>query len=176
MANDDQSVDQPLRIGVDGYNIAMPRGTGVATYGRALCETLLAWAIPSTAFSVSDVPRSVPHALREILFFGALSADPVSVPPKPTLRRLVKRAFLSPLPRHLVDVPRTGHVVAKASTAASRASIDYSRSAMCSTSRFAIFAAIAISCLSLCRTRRRSCIGPIRFPFAWRSSKHLHDP
>ncbi len=29
-----------MRIGIDGYNLAMPRGTGVATYGASLAEVL----------------------------------------------------------------------------------------------------------------------------------------
>jgi glycosyltransferase involved in cell wall biosynthesis len=30
----------PLRIGIDGYNLALPHGTGVATYGRVLAQVL----------------------------------------------------------------------------------------------------------------------------------------
>ena len=29
-----------MRIGVDGFNMAMPRGTGVATYGRMLTNVV----------------------------------------------------------------------------------------------------------------------------------------
>ena len=36
----------PVRIGVDGYNLAMPRGTGVATYGRVLTEALAGMGHP----------------------------------------------------------------------------------------------------------------------------------
>ena len=29
-----------MRIGIDGYNLALPQGTGVATYGYSLAKTL----------------------------------------------------------------------------------------------------------------------------------------
>jgi len=33
---------RPLRVGIDGFNLAMPKGTGVATYGMSLARTLKA--------------------------------------------------------------------------------------------------------------------------------------
>ncbi|WP_156680572.1 glycosyltransferase family 4 protein [Sphingomonas profundi] len=38
-----------LRIGIDGFNLAMPHGTGVATYGHVLAETLHAGGDEVTA-------------------------------------------------------------------------------------------------------------------------------
>lgn len=112
--SDANRTEEPIRIGVDGYNIAMPRGTGVATYGRALCRTLSAMGHPLDGIFGLDVPRDTSQAVREVLFFGALSAEPPTTPPKLTLRRLIRRSFLSPAPRHLVEVQRAGHVIAEA--------------------------------------------------------------
>lgn len=107
--------DGPIsRIGVDGYNIAMTRGTGVATYGRALCQALGGMGYSLDGFFGLDVARDAPPALREIQFFGALGAEPATAPPKMTLRRFVRRALISSAPRHLIEVPRAGHVVAAA--------------------------------------------------------------
>ncbi|WP_072394015.1 glycosyltransferase family 1 protein [Hyphomicrobium sp. CS1BSMeth3] len=104
----------PFRVGVDGYNMAMARGTGVATYGRVLGRTLNAIGHPLDGIFGLDVDHAAPQALREVLFFGALSAEPPAEPPKLTLRRLIRRSFISPMPRHLVEVQRTGHVVGEA--------------------------------------------------------------
>lgn len=104
----------PFRIGVDGYNIAMARGTGVATYGRALCETLAGMGHSLDGIFGLDVARDAPEVLREVLFFGALNAEPATAPPKWTLRRLIRCSLISPAPRQLVEVQRGGHVVAEA--------------------------------------------------------------
>lgn len=62
-----------MRIGIDGYNLAMPHGTGVASYGRALVEALHAMGHqPEGVFGI-DVgadPR-----LREILFFDRFGRE-----------------------------------------------------------------------------------------------------
>ena len=58
---------QRLRIGIDGYNLTMPRGTGIATYGRTLGHVLKAADHDITGvfgLHVGDDP-----ALRETLFF-----------------------------------------------------------------------------------------------------------
>lgn len=59
-----------LRVGVDGYNLAMPHGTGVATYGFSLVETLR--AMGHGVDGVFGVPVGVRPELREILFYEAM--------------------------------------------------------------------------------------------------------
>lgn len=100
-----------IRIGVDGLNLAMAEGTGVATYGRGLCDALKTLGYSVDGLFGLDVSRRAPDAVREILFFNALGAEPPG-PAKRTLRRLIKRAFLSPAARHLVEVPLSGKVIA----------------------------------------------------------------
>ena len=63
--------DQTLRIGVDGFNMAMPNGTGVATYGFALTETLR--SMDYHVEGIFGVPVGLRPKLREILFFEALA-------------------------------------------------------------------------------------------------------
>ena len=56
-----------MRIGVDGYNLAMPKGTGVATYGFELTATLAAMGHSVEGVFGLAVPAEV--AMREVAFF-----------------------------------------------------------------------------------------------------------
>ncbi len=103
-----------IRIGVDGLNLAMSQGTGVATYARSLCTILREAGHPVDGVFGLHVPGGASDPLREVLFFGALEAEPQSGPPQPTLIRHLKRAFLSPAARHLVEISLADRVVAQA--------------------------------------------------------------
>lgn len=62
---------QQLTIGIDGYNLAMPRGTGIATYGLNLARTLQSGGhqvIGAFGLHVGSDP-----ALRETLFFDQVN-------------------------------------------------------------------------------------------------------
>lgn len=54
-------------IGIDGYNLAMPRGTGIATYGLNLARTLQ--SAGHQAVGVFGLRVGADVALRETLFF-----------------------------------------------------------------------------------------------------------
>lgn len=58
---------QQLTIGIDGYNLAMPRGTGIATYGLNLARTLQSGGHKVVGAFGLDVGRD--PALHETLFF-----------------------------------------------------------------------------------------------------------
>ncbi|WP_235037782.1 MULTISPECIES: glycosyltransferase family 1 protein [unclassified Novosphingobium] len=58
---------QHFRIGIDGYNLAMPKGTGIATYGLNLARTLQSAGHEVTGVFGLHVGRD--PALRETLFF-----------------------------------------------------------------------------------------------------------
>ena len=62
------------RIGIDGYNLAMPNGTGVATYGYALSETLKGMGHDVTGLFGLAVGNRID--LREVLFFDQLQRPP----------------------------------------------------------------------------------------------------
>jgi glycosyltransferase involved in cell wall biosynthesis len=92
-----------LRIGIDGYNLAMHRGTGVATYGRALADTLLeAGHSVEGVFGISVGRRA---ATREARFVEALGRHH----PKPRNRgdaaRLMLKAAPPALKARAFDVP-----------------------------------------------------------------------
>jgi glycosyltransferase involved in cell wall biosynthesis len=103
-----------LRIGVDGYNMAMSRGTGVATYARTLCHAIRAAGHELDLVYGLAVPPKTGDAMRETLFFARLGegVGDGGAAPKPSLRRTVRRALTSPATRDLVAVPVTGRVIA----------------------------------------------------------------
>lgn len=102
-------VAEPPRIGIDGYNLALAKGTGVATYGRNLAETVRAMGHPVDLVFSLNIPRRIDPDLRETVFFGRLS-DPV--PQRLTWRRRLRRLTMLPRPHDLIEVPVTGRVIA----------------------------------------------------------------
>ena len=101
-----------ITIGIDGYNLAMPNGTGVASYGYVLAQTLS--AAGHRIEGVFGVDAGCDPALREVLFFDRLDTSPPSPCTRwqrraATLRRWAEVAN----PRASAsadDVPQTGQV------------------------------------------------------------------
>lgn len=76
---------QRLRIGIDGYNLAMPMGTGIASYGRSLAGTLAAMGHEVDGIFGLDVVG--PERQREALFYDRLARPPKHTINKFGLRR-----------------------------------------------------------------------------------------
>jgi len=98
-----------LDVGIDGYNLALPNGTGVATYGYVLTDVLRGAGHRVTG--VFGVDAGHDGAMREVMFYDRLG----QVPPTPRLRirrsRRIRLTALHPfLTRTTVDVPQTGRV------------------------------------------------------------------
>uniref|UniRef100_B0T6Z1 Glycosyl transferase group 1 n=1 Tax=Caulobacter sp. (strain K31) TaxID=366602 RepID=B0T6Z1_CAUSK len=105
-----------MRVGLDGFNLAMPFGTGVATYARVLSQALRGLGRSIDVVYGLDVPRRTPETLRETLFFSRLGegrsgGEP---PTKPTLGQAMRRVFLSPMTREALEIPVTGRVMREA--------------------------------------------------------------
>lgn len=98
-------------MGLDGFNLALPQGTGVATYGRVLSEALRGLGRTIDVVYGLDVPRTAPEALRETLFFERLAQRRIETTGRLTLRQAVRRAFLSPGVREPLEVTVSGRVV-----------------------------------------------------------------
>lgn len=78
------------RVGIDGFNLALPHGTGVATYGFALAE-----AVRSLGLSVEGlfgVPVGSDPRIQEILFYEALGRGLPTRRGPAWLRPIVDRA------------------------------------------------------------------------------------
>lgn len=65
----------PLRIGIDGFNLAMARGTGVATYARTLSRCLEQMGHHVDVLYGMDITRHMSPALREVMFFDRFGQD-----------------------------------------------------------------------------------------------------
>ncbi len=97
-------------IGIDGFNIALSNGTGVATYGIALTETLRTAGHPVTGIFGLDPGDD--ERMREILFFDRLWRSPPAR--TPAIRRRERRqlwpAYWPFLRARVLDVPLTERV------------------------------------------------------------------
>jgi len=101
-----------VNIGIDGYNLAMPAGTGIATYGLTLARTLQGGGHAVTGVFGIDVGRE--EGLREVCFYDQVSRGEPAARTKAQARRDRRRLLLDALPprRRLdaLEVPRTGRV------------------------------------------------------------------
>lgn len=101
--------DRPPRIFIDGYNLALEQGTGVATYARNLSFCLRdLGAEVGVLYGTKASTISMNSLLREIAFF-----DPrVGQPPKIMQAvNALRRAFRSAFGEIATQVPITGRVV-----------------------------------------------------------------
>lgn len=105
--------EAPLRVGIDGFNLALARGTGVATYARALAESCANLGRHIDLVYGVNVPPRAALAQRETLFFAALAQDMREdiAPPRATAIGRLRRLMLTPVARRLVEVPVTGRVI-----------------------------------------------------------------
>ncbi len=99
-------------IGIDGYNLAMQRGTGIATYGLNLARTLQSAGYSITGVFGLDVGAD--SRLRETLFFDRVAqpATGRTVFGGRWRRRLsmLQATLGTRLQPHALEVPLTGHV------------------------------------------------------------------
>jgi glycosyltransferase involved in cell wall biosynthesis len=100
-----------MRIMIDGYNLALMRGTGVATYGVQLAQ-----AIRTMGFGLEGLyGLRVPYnpRLREIMFYESMGRDHVTRPPKFWQPEFYREASLLLRPKQAREIPVQGSVVAK---------------------------------------------------------------
>ena len=91
-----------LSIGIDGYNIAMTHGTGVATYGVGLADMVAGLGHSTVGIFGFDVGRQ--RATRELLFFDQFGRE-ARVESALQKRRRQLRKYWPFLPAISVDVP-----------------------------------------------------------------------
>lgn len=103
----------PPRVGIDGFNLAMRRGTGVATYARTLSHCLHGLGHPVDVLYGMSIGGRTPPALREVLFFDGLDQERGRKPPIPFTPRWLRELAGAPLGQDAVEIPITGRVVAQ---------------------------------------------------------------
>jgi glycosyltransferase involved in cell wall biosynthesis len=99
-------------IGIDGYNLAMPNGTGVATYAFALARTLRQAGHQTQGVFGIEVGKD--PAIREVMFFDQLARAEPKNKPRREIRREMTRLVLSSIAplqkRSMLEVPLTEQV------------------------------------------------------------------
>lgn len=101
-----------LSIGIDGFNLAMPRGTGVATYGLGLAEAVRALGHETLGLFGVDV-GTCPET-RELFFFDRIGKERPPENRKQHRRRLRREWLRAFFPAHGYEVPITGTVETQA--------------------------------------------------------------
>jgi glycosyltransferase involved in cell wall biosynthesis len=69
------SLPSRLHVALDGFNLALPRGTGVATYARTLSHALEAMSCQVDVLYGLNISPRAKSALREVLFFDRLGGE-----------------------------------------------------------------------------------------------------
>ena len=107
--------DLPFRIGIDGFNLAMGQGTGVATYARTLADACARLGRDIDLVYGLNVPPGSAAEQRETLFFAALGQghSGAEQPARKTTMSRIRRLLLSPASRGLVEIPVSGRVIRK---------------------------------------------------------------
>ncbi len=100
---------QPARVMIDGYNLAMPRGTGVSTYGYQLAATLGNMGI--AVDGLYGLRMGFARKLREIMFFESLAHEHLTRTPRQGGWRWMGELGGGILPPRARLVPRTGRVI-----------------------------------------------------------------
>ncbi|HEX2554463.1 MAG TPA: glycosyltransferase family 1 protein, partial [Microvirga sp.] len=95
---------------IDGYNLGLERGTGVATYARNLSAAVHGLGYRVEVLYGLRMPRVDDPLLREIFFFDPLPQRPHGLP-RLALHR-VKQVVLQPGGPAIHEIPLTGRVVA----------------------------------------------------------------
>ena len=85
-----------MRIGIDGYNFAMPHGTGIASYGVMLARTLA--TMGHSVEGVFGIDPGADPSLHEVLFYERFANG------QPGKKRSAFRRLMAKLPRRTSEV------------------------------------------------------------------------
>ncbi len=100
---------RPPRVFIDGYNLSLTQGTGVATYARNLSFCLRdLGAEVGVLYGTKSSTISMNSLIREIAFFDPLVGRPSKLA---EMVHVVRRALTTPLGEIATQVPITGRVV-----------------------------------------------------------------
>lgn len=99
-----------LRIGIDGFNLSLPRGTGVATYARNLTYALKFLSHDVDVLYGMDITEKMAPTLREVMFFDRLGGNVQPRSSSPLRPKWWKNTIQDAAGRTAVEVPMTGHV------------------------------------------------------------------
>ncbi len=100
----------PVRIGIDGFNLAMAQGTGIATYARVLSRNLTGLGHPvDVLYGLPMSPNASP-IMREVAFFDRLDQEPRRAPKPVFSTRWWHERAASRRGCEAMEIPMTGLV------------------------------------------------------------------
>lgn len=106
-------IQSRLHVALDGFNLALPRGTGVATYARTLSYALKEMSCEVDVLYGLNIPSKAQALLREILFFDQLCAEEKSRRARFLGARWKERIHADLLGHRAVNIPVDRHVDAR---------------------------------------------------------------
>ncbi|POF62705.1 Glycosyl transferases group 1 [Novacetimonas maltaceti] len=106
------SLSEPVtyRVGIDGYNLAIPKGTGIATYARTLSHVVKALGHPVDVVYGMDISHRISPELQEVTFFNILAGNNGSPPAQGKVSRWVRSQISSFAKNHPFEISLTGRV------------------------------------------------------------------
>ncbi|WP_367159610.1 glycosyltransferase family 1 protein [Kozakia baliensis] len=99
-----------FRVCVDGFNLALPRGTGIATYARTLTYALKALGFQVDVLYGMNISKEMPPELREVIFFDSIGQEEKWRRGKFPSARWWKATIADFRGHTAIDIPITGRV------------------------------------------------------------------
>lgn len=100
-----------MRVMIDGFNLALPRGTGVATYGYQLAAALRTMGVPVSGLYGLRAPFS--PRLRDVMFYEALGGEHETRKPGRWSLSWYRETTLMLRGRRARAIPTDGRVIAR---------------------------------------------------------------
>ncbi|WP_239029840.1 glycosyltransferase family 4 protein [Novacetimonas pomaceti] len=98
------------RVGIDGFNLAIPKGTGIATYARTLSHVVKNLGHPVDVLYGMNISHKVSPEMREVMFFNILGSDGKAPRRKGKIPRWIRNQIASFGKNHPFEISLTGRV------------------------------------------------------------------
>jgi glycosyltransferase involved in cell wall biosynthesis len=102
-------VSRPLRVMIDGFNLALPRGTGVSTYAYNLA--LAAQAIGCEVNGLYGARAPFNRRLREVMFYESIGNEHVTRAPKIGTPAWFNELTMLARTKRSREIPMNGNVI-----------------------------------------------------------------
>lgn len=99
-----------LHIGIDGFNLALPQGTGVATYARNLADTLVQLGHKISTVYGAPISPKAPPLLQEVQFYDYLGGTKPAMPIYKQVKQYIDEAITAPFGLKASHIPFTGKI------------------------------------------------------------------
>lgn len=100
-------------VGIDGHNLALQRGTGVATYAKNLADNIGGLGWRTCTLYGAPLSPALPPSLREISFFDYLGGASPKKGKFGTAYSYIKESIAAPFGYSAINIPLTGNVEAR---------------------------------------------------------------